>query len=109
MSTSPDNPLFSRSEILKTPQPVKTPNWMQLHKETFTHLSSMVAGAVLSEATTDFLYKINYRLFELAGSPEALTVLDKYHSVNLGMSLVGGIIAGDFIYRSWKSSQTTSK
>jgi hypothetical protein len=65
----------------------------------------MATGAVFSYQTTDLIYKINYKLFSHFTSD--LSVIEKFHSTNLAMAVMGGVIAGDLLYRAYKKTVTS--
>ncbi len=62
----------------------------------------MATVAVLSYEATDIAYRVNYHLFSFFTSD--LSIVEKFHSTNLGMAALGGVIAGDFLYRAYRKS-----
>lgn len=105
MATSPDNPALyqetpSYKKIVNGP-----PTWLHQSKEILAHLGTMATGAIFSYQATDLVYKINFKLFSHFTSD--LSVIEKFHSTNLAMAVLGGVIAGDFLYNTYKKSVTS--
>jgi uncharacterized protein YaaW (UPF0174 family) len=107
MTASPENPLLSPTESLKSTTQFRQPIWLDLHREQLNHLSSMVVGAALSEVTTDFLFKLNHQVLSLFMPTDSLIILDKFHSTNLVMALAGGVILGDIVYRGLRKTNSS--
>ena len=102
MATSPDNSVIYQEFPSYKKKVSGPPTWLHQSKELLAHLGTMATVAALSHEATDLIYKANYQLFSHFTSD--LSVFERFHSTNLGMAILGGVIAGDFLYRAYRKS-----